>query len=224
MIIINTKIDASLVDRLENYYEKAKEKAEINKSLFQSIKESIQAEKKEESALSSEKAEKTLEEFKKEIYDIINSVSITGLAGSQIVINISDDAFEKMMNDEEFMKVNLGALIRDLSWPPTPMYNPSYVIFEINAVDGYKGTSYGSNYKNIFESKSQNSFWKKRKKKMEEYMEEQQKLKNKNLEMKRLNALAAARRIAISKDILLYSGNNIYMPSLFSAADILDIL
>jgi len=134
------------------------------------------------------------------------------------------------MNDEEFMKVNLGALIRDLSWPPTPMYNPSYVVFEINAVDGYRSTSYGSNYKNVFESKSQNSFWQKRKKKMEEYMEEQQKyyynqkLKTKNLEMRRLNALAAARRMAISKDILLYSESNTYMPSLFSAADILDIL
>ncbi len=223
---MNSILNTTLINQLTGYYEKAKKRVDLEKNNFQEVKESFETQEPwvQESVFKSEA--KTLEEFKKEVYDIIDSVPITGLAGSSIVINISDAAFEKMMSDEKFMKVELGALIRDLGWPPTQMYNPAYVVFEISAEEGYKGTSYGSAHKSTFESKSENSFWEKRKKKFRENMEELQeyyynkKLKMKKAEMKRLEALSVAKKIAVNK------GNPFdyerYMPSLFSAADLLD--
>ncbi len=227
---MNTVFDPSLVSHITGYCEKAKKRTFTEKNTFQSIKENIETQNTIKTSELSNNNSKTLEEFKKEIYDIINSVPITGLAGSQITINISDKAFEKMMNDEQFMKIHLGALIRDLSCPPTPMYSPTYVVFEIDTENGYRGTSYGSNYKSTFENKSKDSFWEKRRKKFKETMKEQEeyyinkKLKMKCLEMKKINARSAAKQMALNRGKTLITSYEckLYMPSLFSDSDLFD--
>jgi len=230
---MNAALSTMLINQLTAYYDTAEKRTKTNKASFKSIKDNIETRKMgeiEESNSTSSDKPKTLEEFKKEVYDILNSVPITGLAGSMISINISDAAFERMMNDEQFMKVQLGALIRDLGWPPTPMYSPAYVVFEIDPVDGYRGTSYGSNYKSVFENRSKDSFWEKRRKKFKENMEEQQKyyynkkLNAKRFEMKKLNAEAAAKRIAANKgeNLITSYEKKAYVPSLFSAAELFD--
>lgn len=193
-------MDIGLVNQLSGYYDRAKQRAETRNKNFESIKNDIKGIKNEELKDNSKSFPKTLEQLKKEIYDIINSTPITGLAGSNIVINITDDAFERMLNDEEFMKTQVGALIRDLSWPPTPMYNPEYVVFEINGAQGYRGSSFGSTNKSIFDIKTKDDFWSKRSEKKKKYQKEMEEYYKKKYEEKCVQMKAKNEYLSIMKN------------------------
>ncbi len=223
MILNNIGLRGGFFEQLADYYDKAKAKADFNKGNFQSVKDNLGV--SETKTPASSKA-KTLDEFKREVYSVIDAVPITGLAGACISIDISDDAFEKMMNDEKFMKEQLGALIKDLGCPANLRYRPAYVVFKITK-NGYKCTSYGSRNKVAFDNKGEDSFWEKRRKKFKETMKEREeyalkkKLKMKNEEIDRLNAVSAAKRIAVFKGDNPLNYNK-YMYPLFSADDLFD--
>lgn len=102
-----------------------------------------------------------LEAFKKEIWNEINSLSW----GSSVSIQITDEAFEKMMNDSEF-KNKMINIIREDARGSHKMCGGTFIQISEN---GYHGYSYMADYAKeanaAYESHSKDSFYSKRIKK-----------------------------------------------------------
>lgn len=109
----------------------------------------------------------TLDDFKKEVYDTINKMQVhPSQSKTQISINISDKAFEKMKNDPDYKDLMLRTIQRDLNGAyPGGCVAPSYSIITIGNDCEYKADAYGSAYGDVFSTKSANSFWEKNTKK-----------------------------------------------------------
>ncbi len=105
---------------------------------------------------------KTLEEFKREFYDFLSQIRISpSQAQTQFTVSITDEGFEKMMNDPELMEANLNAIQRDWGFGYLPGVAPSYVVVEIGADGEYYSSSYGSAFEGVFSAAQPNSFWEK---------------------------------------------------------------
>ena len=102
-----------------------------------------------------------LEAFKKEIWNELDSLSW----GSSISIQITDEAFEKMMNDSEF-KNKMMNLIREDSRGSHSMCGGTLINIDEN---GYSGYSYMADHAKeanaAYESHSKDSFYSKKVKK-----------------------------------------------------------
>lgn len=109
----------------------------------------------------------TLEDFKREMYDTINKMQVhPSQSKTQISVNISDKAFEKMMNDPEYKNLMLKTIQRDLNGAyPGGGVAPSYSVITIGNDCEYRADSYGSAYGDIFARSSTNSFLEKNTKK-----------------------------------------------------------
>ena len=99
-----------------------------------------------------------LEVFKKEMWNEINSLSW----GSSVSIQITDEAFEKMMNDSEF-KNKMMNLIREDSRGSHSMCGGTLINIDEN---GYSGYSYMADHAKeanaAYESHSKGSFYSKK--------------------------------------------------------------
>ena len=99
-----------------------------------------------------------LEVFKKEMWKEINSLSW----GSSVSIQITDEAFEKMMNDSEF-KNKMMNLIREDSRGSHNMCGGTLINIDEN---GYSGYSYRADHAKeanaAYESQSKGSFYSKK--------------------------------------------------------------
>ncbi len=108
----------------------------------------------------------TLGEFKLEMYNTINRMSVhPSLSSTQISINISDKAFEKMMNDPEYKDLMLSTIQRDLGGAYPVAAAPSYSIIRIGDDCEYKADAMGSAYGATFSVAKSDSFVQKNTKK-----------------------------------------------------------
>ena len=105
---------------------------------------------------------KTLEEFKREFYDRLSQIRVSpSQSQTQFAVSITDEGFEKMMNDPELMEANLSAIQRDWGYSYPPGWAPSYVVVEIGADGEYCSSAYGSAFEGVFSDAQPNSFWEK---------------------------------------------------------------
>ena len=104
----------------------------------------------------------TLEEFKREVYGLLNSMYIhPSQSKTQISISISDKAFEKMMNDPEYKKEILNVIQRDLGAAYPARAEPTYSCLRIGDDGEYRGDAMGAAFEGEFSTRSANSFWEK---------------------------------------------------------------
>lgn len=104
----------------------------------------------------------TLEEFKGEFRRYLDSIEINpALSGTPMTVNISDAAFERMMNEPEFKEKIISLFERDMCDPAwSRMPAPAYMNFRIEASgEEYLATSWGSAHADAFRSRSEGAFW-----------------------------------------------------------------
>ncbi len=112
-------------------------------------------------ALASSGAEsaQTLDDFKWEMYDIIDKMPVhPSQSGTQISINISDKAFEKMMNDPAYKDLMLKTIQRDLGGAYPAGAAPSYSVIRIGDDCEYKADAMGAAFGAGFSAAKANGF------------------------------------------------------------------
>lgn len=131
-----------------------------------------------EVTVTDEVKERTVEDVKNEFYDYLGSLQISrGLGNTHINVTVSEAAFERMLDDPEYMQRMMDLCKRDMcdpAWNTHPIETP---YMHINITDNtnnqfnseyvastYGGDGYGSN----FESETANSFWSKKSDKSDE--------------------------------------------------------
>lgn len=138
-----------------------------------------------------ETKEMTLEEYKQILRQKISELPIhPSQSRTQIAVNISDKAFEKMMQDPDYEKSMLALLEREFGYAFPPNMAPSYSVYNIGeTLEDYNGMSMGSSYGSTYAKESENSFWEKRM----ERRKKQKKLDKKRLEQMQVLEAAAIR-------------------------------
>lgn len=123
--------------------------------------------------------EPTLEDVKKEFYEYLDSLPVSaGLGGTPINVTVTEEAFERMRTDPEYMQRMKDLCKRDLcdpAWNDRSMMGPP-TYMHINITDNtnnehnseYVATSYNYDTGSNYESETANSFWSRRTKKREE--------------------------------------------------------
>ncbi len=103
--------------------------------------------------------DRTLDDFKREVYDIINKMPVhPSQSETQISISISDKAFEKMMNDSAYKDLMLKTIQRDLGGAYPAGAAPSYSIIRIGDDCEYSADAMGSAYGASFSAAQANGF------------------------------------------------------------------
>ncbi len=106
-----------------------------------------------------------LDEFKKEIFGIINNMCVhSSQSNTQVSIAISEKGFQKMMNVPEYKDLMLRTIQRDLNGAYPLAAAPSYSVITIDDDGEYSATAMGASYGALFSANSSKSFWEKNKK------------------------------------------------------------
>lgn len=136
----------------------------------------------------------TMDEYKAYISDKISQMPMNpSRMQDSISINISEDGFEAMKNDPEYENWVLDYIQRDFMCydPWTSVCGGSYVVYNFGAskeefhAEGWYAGYQNGNGENLYNKKSQNSFWERRvenKKRIEKQMkkrEEQKQIREK---------------------------------------------
>lgn len=126
----------------------------------------------------------TMEEYKRYIYDKISSLPMDpSRMQDNVSIHISEAGFEAMKNDPEYEKWVLDGLRKDFMTynPWAPICGGQYVVHYIGASpEEYRGEGWYAGYQNgrgksLFDSKSEDSFWERRRKRHEFFQEQHEK-------------------------------------------------
>lgn len=140
---------------------------------FNQIQQQILAQAKQNAAASSSTTEadaaaesaaaeqqpKTLEEFKKDFYEYINSIPLhPSQQNARHSISISDQAFQKMMDDPEYKAEVEYILEREMG--ANFAVPPAFTTMTWDANGEYSGTAGGSAHMDKFETLSSDAFWK----------------------------------------------------------------
>lgn len=121
-------------------------------------------------AATEEVKERTLEDVKKEFYDFLDSLQTSaGLSKTPINVTVSDAAFERMLDDPEYMQRMKDLCRRDLCDPAwnTGSITPTYLHVNItDNTDNEFGSEYVCHSYNYdrgpnYEAETANSFWSK---------------------------------------------------------------
>jgi hypothetical protein len=117
-----------------------------------------------------------VEDVKKEFYDYLDSLPVSsGLGKTPINVTISEGAFERMLDDPEYMQRMKDLCKRDLcdpAWDSRGTLGPPTYI-HVNITDNtnnqfnseYVATSYNYDRGSNYESETESSFWSRRAKK-----------------------------------------------------------
>lgn len=124
------------------------------------------------SGVNSGESAKSLDDFKREVYGLIDKMSIhSSQSLTQISISIADKAFEKMQADPQYKDLMLRTIQRDLNGVYPAAAAPSYSVITIGEDGEYSATAMGSANGGLFAAKSSNSFWERNTRKSSEYDE-----------------------------------------------------
>ncbi len=138
----------------------------INTSYTNSYSGAAQSRGQMADSVSNGENAQTLDEFKREMYNTINRMSVhPSQSNTQISINISDKAFERMMHDPEYKDLMLRTIQRDLGGAYPAAATPSYSIIRIGDDCEYKADAMGSAYGATFSAAKSDSFVRKNTKK-----------------------------------------------------------
>lgn len=112
--------------------------------------------------------ERSLEDVKKEFYDFVDALPKSkGLNGAFINVTVSEEAFERMRDEPDFMQRMMDLCERDLcdpAWDTAPV-PVSYIHVKItdntnnDCGSEYIASSYSQGCGSNFKSESDNSFW-----------------------------------------------------------------
>lgn len=167
-----------------------------NNTVFtDSFEEKISAAYSEKTAKAEEKsaAEMSMEEYKRYIHDKISQIPINpSQSRNSIAINISEAGFEAMKNDPKYEEWVIDKLREDFAFndPWSGVCGGHYVVHYFGASKSeYLGQSWYPEYmggkgEDLFNSKSQNSFWERRVEREKMIKKQQQKaaMRKKELE------------------------------------------
>lgn len=148
-----------------------------------------------EVASKTDKAEMSMEEYKSYIYDKIAALPMhPSNMQDSISVHISDEGFEAMKNDPEYEKWVLDSLKNNFmsNDPWSGVCGGKFSVFYFGATkEEYRGESWRLGFRNgrgesIFQEKSKDSFWERRKKRREELLAQLEELEDKKAIAKRI--------------------------------------
>lgn len=201
-VIVQTKgeTDGMIMDKLhlqdkkvESHNDKRMWEAQTGSSNFKEKLALASASQSEEVNVVPLNGEMSLEEYKKQIYLQLSEMSVhPALGRTEISVQISEKAFERMKGDPAYEEQMLELIDRDLNEGWHIGMAPAYIMVQVGENESdYRATSMGSAYKDTYEQKSKNSFWERRKIRAQELKEYEQKRAEK-LATLRIRAIKAA--------------------------------
>lgn len=150
---------------------------------------------------------RTIDDVKKEFYDFLNSLQVApGLAGANPSVSVTEGAFQRMLDEPEFMQQMKDLCVRDLCDPAwnsmpagaRPTGSHTTITDGSNGQEPYLASSWGSAYDDKMKGAKSNSFWSHRsdkKKQADKAAQEKSRERKEMLEM--LQERAAVRKQAL---------------------------
>lgn len=146
--------------------------------------------------------EMSMEEYKEKVYDKISRIPIhPSQARTEIFVDISDSAFERMKNDPEYEKQMMANLEKEFGMPYYFSNPPAYTAISIGEkAEDYRSVSIGSSNKEKPVTRPKKGFWERR---IERTIEIEKRVKEKKEKEELLEKLIEG-EIAIAE--LLFKG------------------